>query len=190
MKRFPTLCSSLTLVVIGGLVWGRVVCRQSQHRVMLWVWIFPLVTLIVGIPDDLTRTSNRYPGAISLDFRITLMRFFGAECHVEDHCFNQIGMTLPVYAAVSCAIGAWLALRFPICSRLLNRIVDFAVIGIGIFILADTLAGVIQHFRLGPWWLILLVGAFEASMGACLIFFRIRMRRPNQGSLPSLPSQQ
>jgi hypothetical protein len=39
----------------------------------------------------------------------------------------------------------WLSLR-----RLLNRIVDFAAIGIGIFILADKLAGVIRHFRLGP----------------------------------------
>lgn len=163
--------------VVVGFLWGWLVWRQFQHRAMLWVWVFPLVTLILGIADDLTRTSELYPGFLGLDFRITLARFFGRSCRLEDHCFDQIGMTMPFYAAVSYAIGAWFALRFPIRSRLWWRIINTAVMGIGIFVLADTLEGVIRQFRLWPWWLILFATALEAMMGACLIAFGVRMSR-------------
>ena len=176
--------------IIVGLLWGWLVWRQSRHRAMLWVWVFPLLSLIIAILDDLTRTSNLYPGAISLDFRITLMRFFGAECRLEDHCLDQIGFSLPFYAAVSYAIGAWLAVRFPIRSRLSNSIVNLAVIGVGILVLTDTLVGVIREFRLWAWWIVLLAGAFEASMGTCLILFGARMRRIDNNPMPSLPTSE
>jgi hypothetical protein len=176
--------------IIVGLLWGWLLWRQSRHRAMLWVWVFPLLSLIIAILDDLTRTSNLYPGAISLDFRITLMRFFGAECRLEDHCFDQIGFSLPFYAAVPYAIGAWLALRFPIRSRLSNWIVNLAVIGVGILVLTDTLVGVIREFRLWAWWIVLLAGAFEASMGTCLILFGARMRRIDNNPMPSLPTSE
>jgi hypothetical protein len=178
--------------IIVGLLWGWLVWRQSRNRAMLWVWVFPLLTLIIGILDDLTRASDRYPGLISLDFRITMMRFFGAECRLEDHCFAQIGFSLPFYAAVSYAIGAWLALRFPIRSRLSNKIVDAAVIAIGILILANTVWEAIEelfYYRQWPWWVVLLGGAFEASMGVCLILFGLRMRRADQDPLPWAPSK-
>jgi hypothetical protein len=175
--------------IIVGLLWGWLVWRQFQHRAMLWVWVFPFITLTLGILDDLTRTSNLYPGAIGLDFRITMMRFFGSACRLEDHCFSQIGMTLPFYSGLSYAAGAWLALRFPIRSRLSSRIVDMAVIALGIFILVDTLAGVIREFRLWHSWLVLLAGAFEAAMGACLIVFGVRMRRIDRELMPGILSQ-
>jgi hypothetical protein len=164
--------------IITGLLWGWLVWRQSRHRAMLWVWVFPLITLIIGILDDLTRSFDRYPGLFSLDFRITLMRFFGTQCRLEDHCFNQIGFSLPFYAAVAYAIGAWLALRFPIRSRLMSRIVDSAVIGLGTLILANTVweaAGDLFYYQQWPWWAVLLGATFEASMGACLIIFGVRM---------------
>ena len=163
--------------VVVGFVWGWLVWRQFQHRAMLWVWVFPLVALILGIADDLTRTSELYPGFVGLDFRITLARFFGPSCRLEDHCFDQIGMTMPFYAAVSYAIGAWFALRFPIRSRLWRQIINAAVIGIGFLVLADTVEGVIRQFRLWPWWLVLFATAFETLMGACLIAFGLRMSR-------------
>jgi hypothetical protein len=87
--------------IITGLLWGWLVWRQSRHRAMLWVWVFPLITLIIGILDDLTRSFDRYPGLFSLDFRIMLMRFFGTQRRLEDHCLNQIGFSLPFYAAES-----------------------------------------------------------------------------------------
>ena len=150
---------------MGWLVW-----KQSRQptRAMLWVWVFPLIALVLGILDDLTRSFDLYPGLFSLDFRITLMRFFGAECRLEDHCFNQIGMTLPFYAAVSYAIGAGLALRFPIRSRLLSRIVNSAVIGVGILILANTAweaIGALIYYQQWPWWAVLLGGAFKLRWG-------------------------
>ena len=179
--------------IIVGLLWGWLVWKQSRHRAMLWVWVFPLLSLVIGVLDDLTRTSNLYPGAIGLDFRITLMRFFGAQCHLEDHCFDQIGFSLPFYAAVSYAIGAWLALRFPIRSRVSNKIVDSAVIAIGILILANTVweaIGDLFYYQQWPWWTVLLGGAFEASMGACLILFGVRMRRIDNNPMPSLPTSE
>jgi hypothetical protein len=79
---------------------------------MLRVWVFPLITLILGILDDLART----------------LRFLGAGCRLEDDCFHQIGTTVPFYSAISYATGAWLALRFSIRSRLSSRIVNVAAI--------------------------------------------------------------
>lgn len=176
--------------IIVGLLWGRLVWRQSRHptRAMLWVWVFPLIALTLGILDDLTRSFDLYPGFFSLDFRITLMRFFGAQCRLEDHCFNQIGFSLPFYAAVAYAIGAWLALRFPIRSRLSNKIVNLVVIGVGILILANTVRealGDLIYYQQWPWWAVLFGGAFEASMGACLVLFGVRMRHDQlQSAMP------
>ena len=65
----------------------------------------------------------------------------------------------------------------PTRSRLSSRIGEMAVIAVGIFILADTLVGVIRNLRLWHLWLVLLAGAIEASMGLCLIVFGLRMRR-------------
>lgn len=166
--------------IIVGLFGGWLVWRQSRHRIMLWVWVFPLVALILGILDDLTRSFDLRPGFFALNFRITLMRFFGSQCRLEDRCFNQIGLSLPFYTAVAYAIGAWLALRFPIRSRLLNRIVNLTVIGVGILILANTVwesIGDLSTNQQWPWWAVLLGGSFEASMGVCLIIFGMRMGR-------------
>jgi hypothetical protein len=179
--------------IIVGLLWGWLVWRQYRHRVMLWVWVFPLIALVLGILDDLTRSFSLYPGFFSLDFRITLMHFFGVQCRLEDRCFNQIGFSLPFYAAVAYATGAWLALRFPIRSRLSNRIVESAVIMVGILILANTVweaIGDLFYYQQWPWWAVLLAGAFEASMGACLIRFGARMRRIDNNPMPSLPTSE
>jgi hypothetical protein len=97
---------------------------------------------------------------------------------------------MPFYAAVSYAIGAWLALRFPIRSQLSNRIVNLAVIGVGILILANTVWEAIGDLinQKWPWWAVLLGDAFEASMGACLILFGIRMRRVEHDPMHSVTS--
>jgi hypothetical protein len=180
-----TAAPNYTVQIIVGLLWGWLVWTGLQHRAMLWVWVFPLITLVLGMLDNSTRTSSVFPGAVISNIRPMLSRFFGSGCRTEDHCFSQIGMTLPFYASVSYALGAWLALRFPIRSRALRRIVYWTVIIIGVLILADMILGVKRDFTQWSWWMILLAGTFEAAMGVCLIFFGVRMRRMDNQPTPS-----
>jgi hypothetical protein len=163
--------------IVVGLLWGWLIWKMFRHRTMLWVWIFPLLTLVLSILKDSTTTSSIYPGALISIFRPTLLRYFGSACRIEDHCFAQLGVTLPFYVAVSYAIGGWLALRFPIRSRPLGRVVQWTVIMVGAFILVVTIGGVIESLGRWPLWLVLFTGALLASMGACLISFGFRIRR-------------
>jgi hypothetical protein len=89
--------------IIVGLLSGWLVWRQFHHRVMLWIWVFPLITLAIGMLEGSTRMSPSYPGAVVSNFRPMLSHFFGYGCRIESNCFDQIGMTLPFYMALSYA---------------------------------------------------------------------------------------
>jgi hypothetical protein len=143
--------------IIVGLLWGRLVWKQYQHRAMLWIWVFPLVSLVIAMLQDSTRMSTIYPGAIVPNYGIMLSTYFGNGCRLDNDCFKQTAFTLPFYAAVSYAVGAWLASRFSIRSRSLNNVASGTVIAIGIVIVVDTIHGFMPIYQvvLGRgriWW--------------------------------------
>ena len=136
-------------------MWGWLVWKQFQHREMLLVWVFPLMVLVLTMIENSTRTSSMFPGAVISNFRPMLSRLFGSSCRMEDHCYEQIGITLPFYMALSYAVGAWLALRFPIRSQSLYKFIVRTLITVGIFIFADMTYGFFLNFY-QKWWLLLM----------------------------------
>jgi hypothetical protein len=82
-----------------GLLLGWILGWRLGHRAMTWVWIMPsliLLYLFVMLPTT----------AASFAHDARLSHFFGWGCRVKDHCFDQLGATLPFYTATSYAVGA------------------------------------------------------------------------------------
>jgi hypothetical protein len=171
-----TMAPYYPIQTVVGLMCGWLVWKQFQHRAMLWVWVFPLMVLVLTMLENSTRTSSMFPGAVISNFRPMLSRLFGSACRMEDHCYEQIGITLPFYMALSYAVGAWSALRFPIRSKSLYKFIIWTLITIGISIFADMIYGLFLNFD-QKWWLLLMALVVEGSMGASLIYFAFRMRR-------------
>jgi|GEM_PF-1040847 len=176
--------------IVVGILWGWLVWNRFQHRVMFLVWIFPLIILLIEMLGHSTRTSSLYPGAVISNFRPMLSQFFGSSCRVEDHCFVQLGVTLPFYSAVSYAVGALFAMRFPIRSIYFTQVVHWTIITIAVLVLADTVMGILQSVASYPWWLVVFASAFQALMGVCLISFAFKLRRldGDRGGWPGLRS--
>jgi hypothetical protein len=162
--------------VVVGLLLGWLVWKQFQDRVMFWVWVFPLVPLLMIMLEDSTHVSTIYPGATVTNYKIMLSTYFGSGCHVDEGCFKQIEFTVPFYAAVSYAIGAWFGWRFPIRSRPLGKFLSGTVVTLGIFVFADTIQGLTEYVGRTSMWLISVAGIIQASMGTWLIYIGLRMR--------------
>ena len=85
-------------VQIGlAFVVGFVVQYYWRHWVMLWVWLVPLLVLLVSF----ILTPLPFVGRVE--------RYFGWACRPEFRCFAQLAVTLPFYAATSYSFGAFLS---------------------------------------------------------------------------------
>lgn len=91
-----------------GLLWGFQLGRRYGHQVMLWTWTAPALTialLIVFAP---------FRPVIVSGVEITKAgRFFGWGCLPQNHCFEQVGFTLPFYSASAYSLGAFFARLIP-----------------------------------------------------------------------------
>lgn len=75
---------------------GLVLPRFLRHWLMEWVWVLPFSILCVSF------TLTRLPLVDRFE------RYFGWGCRPELGCFVQLGVTLPLYAAASYALAAFL----------------------------------------------------------------------------------
>src|ERR1700730_9554874 len=92
--------------IVIGLLWGFEIGRRYWHPVMLWTWILPALAiafliLFVSLPPvvvsgvEITKTEH----------------FFGWGCLPQNHCFEQVPLTLLLYAAAAYSLGAFSARR-------------------------------------------------------------------------------
>ena len=95
-----------------GLFTGWSVARRLGHRMMRWVWVFPLIllgfamatikTLLPGVTSVLLQSGvTQSPG----------FHYLGAGCRVRDGCLDQLLITMPFYSSVAYSLGAWWAMR-------------------------------------------------------------------------------
>jgi hypothetical protein len=88
-----------------GLVLGWFLGRRLRTSSMAYVWILPLVFLcylFIALPTT----------AASLARDARFSHFFGWGCRPENRCFDQLGATLPFYAATAYTIGAVIARKW------------------------------------------------------------------------------
>lgn len=87
-----------------GLLLGFQVGRFFRHREMLWTWIVPALAIVLLILFAPFR-----PVIVSGIEISKVHHFFGWSCLPQNHCFEQVGFTLPFYSASAYSVGALLA---------------------------------------------------------------------------------
>ena len=102
--------------ILVGLAWGWQLGRRYGHKVMLWTWIVPAIIIALLI------LFAPFPPLIVLGVEITKTEhFFGWACLPQNHCFEQVAFTMPLYAAIAYSIGAFLARGLPLSKRVIKR---------------------------------------------------------------------
>jgi hypothetical protein len=98
--------------ILIGLLWGFQLGRRYGHKVMLWTWIVPAFTiacLVLFAP---------FPPMVVSGVEMTKIgHFFGWRCLPQNHCYEQVGVTLPLYASAAYSLGAFLARVIPVRRR-------------------------------------------------------------------------
>jgi hypothetical protein len=94
--------------VFIGLLWGFQLGRRYGHKVMLWTWIVPASTIALLI------LFAPFPPKVVSGVEISkAQHFFGWACLPQNHCYEQTGITLPLYSAAAYSLGAFLARVIP-----------------------------------------------------------------------------
>ncbi len=93
--------------ILGGLLCGFLLGRRYSHQVMLWIWIVPAM----GIALMLLFAPLQSIIVSGVEISKT-EHFFGWDCLPQNHCFYQVGLTLPFYTASAYSLGALVARTF------------------------------------------------------------------------------
>jgi len=92
------------LQILVGLLLGFQLGRRYGHSVMLWTWTVPALTIALLILFAPLR-----PVVVSGVEITGTRRFFGWNCLPQNHCFEQVGATLPFYSCLAYSVGAFFA---------------------------------------------------------------------------------
>lgn len=95
--------------IVLGLWFGWLLGKRFRHRSMIYAWLLPFLILsfaVVAVPS----LSTEYTSVLT-DPQSRFSHYFGWGCQPKNHCFDQLIVTLPFYAATSYSIGAYLALK-------------------------------------------------------------------------------
>lgn len=105
--------------IVVGLLWGFQVGHHYRHRVMLWTWTVPAFAIVLSLLFVPLR-----PVVVSGVEINKLQHFFGWNCLPQNHCFEQVALTLPFYSATAYAVGAFLASKYsrPNATKLDNAV--------------------------------------------------------------------
>jgi hypothetical protein len=98
--------------IVLGLYFGVLMGRRLHHRSMVWVWILPLMLLLLAVGTNFTLIPEwtsvlERSGAGQSRWS----HYFGWGCRPSDHCLDQLEITMPFYVATAYSIGGLLALK-------------------------------------------------------------------------------
>lgn len=82
-----------------GFLFGFLAELLIKQRMTTWVWVLPAVALLIEFVF--------LRGASLGDANRRFLHFFGSSCRPQDHCFDQLAITLPFYCSVAYSIGAF-----------------------------------------------------------------------------------
>ncbi len=92
-----------------GFLLGWLLVRRTGHRSAQWVWALPaLLVLLLVVTNH--HVLDFEPASVVLP-TFALSHFFGSGCSPRNRCFDQVVVTLPLYAAVAYSLGALTARR-------------------------------------------------------------------------------
>jgi hypothetical protein len=97
--------------IVTGLLMGFQSGRRYAHKVMLWTWVVPALLMAFMI-----RLAPLRPVVVSGVELTPIQHFFGGGCLPQNHCFEQVGFTLLLYASLAYSAGAIVARVIPLPS--------------------------------------------------------------------------
>jgi len=92
------------LQIFVGLLWGFQLSRRYRHVAMFWTWSIPATAMVLLVLFTPLR-----PVVVSGIEVTGFSRFFGSSCLPQNHCFEQVAITLPFYSASAYSLGAFFA---------------------------------------------------------------------------------
>lgn len=111
-KLPSVLCTQVPgfpLQLVFGFAIGFLLWRLTKQRVAFWAWTPAVALLLLTIIKfALARSGESSFPQIAV---LSLEHFFGKECTLQQHCFDQVMYTLPSVAAASYSFGAFIASR-------------------------------------------------------------------------------
>jgi hypothetical protein len=105
-KAFYSAVSGLPyfpVQIVFALILGWLLGRALRHRSIVWVWVLPLAILCYSV------TTYRVMIPTSVLASIGQSRFshyFGWGCRPENHCLDQLLITMPFYSCLAYSLGA------------------------------------------------------------------------------------
>lgn len=93
-----------------GFYSGWLLARMWKHRAMVYVWIIPALILLYCLIAEPTPFS----GIVSIFQRggNPFSHFFGWGCRPQDHCLDELLITMPFYAATAYSLGGLIYFKF------------------------------------------------------------------------------
>jgi hypothetical protein len=165
--------------IVVAFLLGWLISDLFAHDSMLWVWVLPYIWLVY----DFVRS----PAVSGMTFQSRFSHFFGWGCRPENHCIDQVGVTLPLYAAIAYSIGALVARKISMTSQAMRKKISALVFAIGAVVIADEIVGFVFHFQSlvasvprGWEWIVVPAGILDSGIGFTLIIFALKFRRLNR----------
>src|SRR5215467_8736989 len=94
--------------IIFALILGWLLGRALRHRSIVWVWVLPLVIVCYSVTTFRTLVPTSVLASIG---QSRFSYYFGWGCRPENHCLDQLLITMPLYSCFAYSLGAALARR-------------------------------------------------------------------------------
>jgi hypothetical protein len=176
-KAFYSIVSGLPyfpVQIVFALILGWLLGRALRHRSIVWVWVLPLVILCYSVA---TYRVLIPPSVLASIGQSPFSHYFGWGCRPENHCLDQLLITMPFYSCLAYSSGAAFA-------RKAFGYADFkssrhfrAVTVAGFIVVAAFLIDLFVSVQGGGWHgIYLLVALTPTAVGALLLYVGLTMR--------------
>ncbi|MGH9709446.1 MAG: hypothetical protein ACRD37_02735 [Candidatus Acidiferrales bacterium] len=133
-----------------ALILGWLFSQPLRYRVMFWVWVLPcgiLCYALVAIPNLFPALTAQVPQPSQTPFS----HYFGYGCRPENHCIDQLAITLPFYTSVAYSMGALMAQRIAKNLRVIQSR-SWVALMLALVILAAVMVDTVLSLKQGVRW--------------------------------------
>jgi hypothetical protein len=94
--------------IVFALILGWLLGRALRHRSIVWVWVLPLVILCYSVATYRVLVPTSVLASVG---QSRFSHYFGWGCRPENHCLDQLLITMPFYSCLAYSLGAAFARR-------------------------------------------------------------------------------
>ena len=177
-KVFYSILSGLPyfpVQIVFALILGWLLGRALRHRSIVWVWVLPLVILCYSVATYRVLIPTSVLASIG---QSRFSHYFGWGCRPENHCLDQLLITMPFYSCLAYSLAAAVARKaFGYADSKSSR--HFRVVTVaGFVVVAASLIDLFVSVKADGWhstyFLLVLTPTVVAAL---LLYVGLTMRR-------------